>query len=756
MFLVLGLTLGIAQWFALRSYIHKASLWILATAIGFPLGLGIGMAVGFTTSQSISDYSQANAILFVTWSIGFVFGPGIAQWLVLRRQVKRASWWILANAIGLFIGFLPVVNVGGYKIGVVEAGVTGALVGGIYGTITGIVLVWLLRNPLFQRAALPQSTSNNVTIEATRPSPAGVFGFLRSEQKRREVASRLQRIQSEISGLQSEYETLSKRNQAPLARRDQLEVEISRLVQLDAANLRLRVDDDRKKASRLSNEQLHERGKRLDQELQNLERTRSEAQGQLENTVRDMEALKAKRRETEGRLQQLERDDPANMGVVLRHLRENWEGMSETELEKQIVKSDIERLYREKLLLRYSIQNASEKAEELNRVIKDPIAEAILLLEKHTLERENLERDFQRDLSRHSEINTLLQQLQPEYRELEQLNRNLTEATERERRIARVITWAISISLLIFIVIAMVVGINAYQTHQKEQIYQQALIALEVGHWETARLELRELSQLDSNYKDVQTLMLESYYRPAVRALEAGQWETARVELQQLLSIDNYYKDAQILLLESYYRPTIIAIQTGQWDNAAETIIQLNELESAYKDIPELIATQPELRQALASRYGQLWLKGDVTTYDITSVAIPSVLNPIVEIFHRAPYICVGYCGDYDGWFTLLKLEVTEGNLLLYGKVEFSFSSEYDGVNSFPYYPITLKVGNYSWQCEYCSTGFAYGQRIPLNTPEIGYFTFNIETPIPASTLQEIWTLEAPWLPSQYVQFKIR
>ncbi|MBU2483313.1 MAG: hypothetical protein KJ760_19690 [Proteobacteria bacterium] len=627
-FLVLGLSLGVTQWLTLRDYIQITNSWILATVIGFSLFGGI-IAVG--RSSSNSDFIIC---LFSLW----LLSPGFAQWLVLRRQVKLAGCWIPANAIGLVIGFSVTATT--FLVGAIETVVRITFLGTIYGTITGAVLVWLLRNPSSQRAALPQSTSNIVTIKATQPTPVGVFGFLRSERKRREVASCLQRIQSEISRLQSEHETLSKRNKAPLAKRDQLDVEISRLIQLDAKNLGLRVDDDRKKASRLEREHLHEREKQLDQELQNLERAKREAQRQLENTVREVEAFKAQRREMGGHLQHLERDPNAN--VVLRDLRESWEGMSEAELERQIVKSDIEHLYRDQLLLGHLIQNANLKIDELRRVIGDPIAEAVLLLEKHTLERENLERDFQRDLSRHSEINARLQQLQPEYRELEQLNRNLIVATYRERRIARVITLAISISLLILIVVAMMAGVRAYQTHQKEQIYQQALTALEAGQWETARARVGELSSRDNNYKDARTLMLESYYRPAVQALEAGQWQTARAELQQLsiygdyrdthtllcesyyrpavaaleageweearaelqqlTSIDSNYKDAQTLLRESYYRPAVAAIETSQWDAAAEAIIQLGRLDLTYKDTPDLIATYAELDRALARR----------------------------------------------------------------------------------------------------------------------------------------------------------
>ena len=62
---------------------------------------------------------------------------GVPQWLVLRRQVARASWWVLASTVGWVVG--------GFLSGAFEGGVVGrAVIGAVYGAITGAVLVRLL------------------------------------------------------------------------------------------------------------------------------------------------------------------------------------------------------------------------------------------------------------------------------------------------------------------------------------------------------------------------------------------------------------------------------------------------------------------------------------------------------------------------------------------------------------------------------------------------------------------------------------
>ncbi len=57
----------------------------------------------------------------------------VLQWLVLRRQVGRAGWWVLASTVGWAVG------------GHVGGTLGWAVLGAVYGAITGSVLVWLLR-----------------------------------------------------------------------------------------------------------------------------------------------------------------------------------------------------------------------------------------------------------------------------------------------------------------------------------------------------------------------------------------------------------------------------------------------------------------------------------------------------------------------------------------------------------------------------------------------------------------------------------
>lgn len=81
---------------------------------------------------------------------------GAAQWMLLRKHLSRARWWLLANAIGwalaLFVGTLLATVVGsalGQSGNVVLLLILLVIVGGIVGVIaggvTGYVLMRLLK-----------------------------------------------------------------------------------------------------------------------------------------------------------------------------------------------------------------------------------------------------------------------------------------------------------------------------------------------------------------------------------------------------------------------------------------------------------------------------------------------------------------------------------------------------------------------------------------------------------------------------------
>jgi hypothetical protein len=84
---------------------------------------------------------------------------GIGQWLVLRKSVRRAGWWILSSIVGMtaaMAGFsvLWVGQSDGQSDYLVSA-----LGGAMYGMITGIVLVLLLRYPVPGTSQQAQDTA---------------------------------------------------------------------------------------------------------------------------------------------------------------------------------------------------------------------------------------------------------------------------------------------------------------------------------------------------------------------------------------------------------------------------------------------------------------------------------------------------------------------------------------------------------------------------------------------------------------------
>lgn len=158
--------IGLAQWLVLRRRVHKAGWWVLASFTGGLVApvVGVGLAVlavillsflGVDVLQIETTMSneELERILNVIWLI-MAFGvgavTGMPQRLVLRRQVQRASWWVLASAVGWVVAGGAVLVFGGPYFGAAAdvAFSSGAAAGVAFGVVTGIPLVWLLRQPV--------------------------------------------------------------------------------------------------------------------------------------------------------------------------------------------------------------------------------------------------------------------------------------------------------------------------------------------------------------------------------------------------------------------------------------------------------------------------------------------------------------------------------------------------------------------------------------------------------------------------------
>jgi hypothetical protein len=134
---VLGFGVGLMQWLLLRGYVSRAGWWVLASTVGWGLSMmavveafdvGLGFPVSGAMLGAVTGGALGGAV------------TGILQWLVLRGQVSRAGWWVLASTVGW-----------GLSMAVVEAFDVGLglPVGGVVlGAVTGGAIVWLLRQPV--------------------------------------------------------------------------------------------------------------------------------------------------------------------------------------------------------------------------------------------------------------------------------------------------------------------------------------------------------------------------------------------------------------------------------------------------------------------------------------------------------------------------------------------------------------------------------------------------------------------------------
>ena len=94
---VLGTASGIAQWAVLRRRLSHIGWWIPATLLGWGL---------FWSFNILGLFGHGSGVISKLVEGGLIHGPifgvvvGGLQWLVLRRRVDRAGWWVAVNVGG--------------------------------------------------------------------------------------------------------------------------------------------------------------------------------------------------------------------------------------------------------------------------------------------------------------------------------------------------------------------------------------------------------------------------------------------------------------------------------------------------------------------------------------------------------------------------------------------------------------------------------------------------------------------------------
>jgi hypothetical protein len=155
-----GVLAGVLQWLMLRRHIPRAGWWVLATTLG--LAAAGALSAGGWWFQSAGRWALGV-------EVGLIVG-GVLQWVVLRRHVARAGWWVpataasgaLALAVGVSMGVSVFLAVGrrmeglpGLYFATAVGQLLAIAVGGVlFGALTGLALRQLLRQPLMSLGAI--------------------------------------------------------------------------------------------------------------------------------------------------------------------------------------------------------------------------------------------------------------------------------------------------------------------------------------------------------------------------------------------------------------------------------------------------------------------------------------------------------------------------------------------------------------------------------------------------------------------------
>lgn len=143
--LLAGFLIGLAQWAVLRNYLVESADWILAGGTSW----AVGYALGLFLINSLSTTALGGVIGFALFGVIVA----VVQWPLLRREIPSVWSWILANVLGWTAGFYlsqvalewffndPAINL------VVSTSFVSVVTGLVAGAITGLALVWIVRQP---------------------------------------------------------------------------------------------------------------------------------------------------------------------------------------------------------------------------------------------------------------------------------------------------------------------------------------------------------------------------------------------------------------------------------------------------------------------------------------------------------------------------------------------------------------------------------------------------------------------------------
>jgi len=139
----------LAQWLVFRRHLSRAGWWVLATILGMAVGGAIGMATRVSRQVALA-WAVGDGSDVVRTGATLGAAVGVAQWLFLRQHFAEAGWWIPASIAGWTIGAVAGLSIVVDCAEFVRCFVGWASYGAIIGTVTGLMLLWLMTRSVSQ------------------------------------------------------------------------------------------------------------------------------------------------------------------------------------------------------------------------------------------------------------------------------------------------------------------------------------------------------------------------------------------------------------------------------------------------------------------------------------------------------------------------------------------------------------------------------------------------------------------------------
>jgi hypothetical protein len=136
--ILLGVTIGVAQWIILRNYLPAARAWIPATMTGYLLSVIIFAVPNTDPTRLLRTELLNNMIL-----LGLTgFAIGVSQWWVLRTEVERSGLWMLASTLVFLFFVWLVVDPARSPV---ELSIRAGIIGASAAAVSRATLLWLMR-----------------------------------------------------------------------------------------------------------------------------------------------------------------------------------------------------------------------------------------------------------------------------------------------------------------------------------------------------------------------------------------------------------------------------------------------------------------------------------------------------------------------------------------------------------------------------------------------------------------------------------